>query len=75
MIYTKDHKTGYLYDPFEDLGPKRVSLLKNSWAELFRHEILPQLPVCELSKHYSQDHGRPTKELFSVMGAMGTGSA
>jgi len=70
MIYTKDHKTGYLYDPFEDLGPKRVSLLKNSWAELFRHEILPQLPVCELSKHYSQDHGRPTKELFSVMGAM-----
>ena len=70
MIYTKDHKTGYLYDPFDDLGPKRVAMLKNSWAELFRHEVLPQLPVSELSRHYSKNHGRPTKELFSVMGLM-----
>jgi len=70
LIYTKDHKTGYLYDSFADLGPKRVAVLKNSWAELFRHEILPQLPVSELSCHYSKSHGRPTKELFSVMGLM-----
>jgi len=70
LIYTKDHKTGYLYDPFGHLGPKRAALLKNSWAELFRQEILPQLPVSELSRHYSKSHGRPTKELFSVMGLM-----
>ncbi len=70
MIYTKDHKTDYLFDPFENLGPKRVALLKNSWANLFRQEILPQLPVSELAHHYSKSHGRPTKELFSVMGLM-----
>jgi len=70
LIYTKDHKTGHLFDPFENLGPKRVALLKNSWAALFRQEVLPQLPVSELSHHYSKSHGRPTKELFSVMGLM-----
>jgi len=70
LIYAKDHKTAYLFDPFDDLGPKRLALLKNSWAALFRQEILPQLPVSELSHHYSKNHGRPTKELFSVMGLM-----
>jgi len=45
MFHTKDNKQGYIFDPFEYLGPKRLSELKNSWAEIFRSEILPALPV------------------------------
>ena len=45
MFHAKDNKQGYIFDPFEYLGPKRLSELKNSWAEIFRSEILPELPV------------------------------
>ena len=34
MIYTRDHKTGYLLDPWEYLGPKRRKLMDESWAGL-----------------------------------------
>ena len=44
MIYTKDHKTGYLFDPWAYLGPKRRKLMEESWAGLFRKEILNDLP-------------------------------
>jgi len=40
MFHVKDNKQGYIFDPFEYLGPKRLSELKNSWAEIFRSEIL-----------------------------------
>ncbi|MDX8408875.1 MAG: transposase, partial [Mariprofundales bacterium] len=70
MIYAKDHKTGHLFSPFSHLGEKRLRLLKESWAETFRWDILPSLPVHLLTPYYSIDHGRPTKELFSMMGLM-----
>jgi len=41
MFHVKDNKQGYIFDPFEYLGPKYLSELKNSWAETFRIEILP----------------------------------
>jgi len=44
MIYTKDHKMGYLIDPWDHLGPKRRKLLDEFWAGVFRDEILPHLP-------------------------------
>ena len=40
MIHTKDHKTGYLFDPWDHLGPKRRKLMEQSWAGLFREHIL-----------------------------------
>jgi len=32
MFHVKDNKQGYIFDPFEYLGPKRLSELKNSWT-------------------------------------------
>jgi len=45
-------------------------MLKDSWPGLFRRELLPNLPVHLLSKHYERDTGRPTKELYAMMGVM-----
>ncbi len=70
MLYTKDHKTLDMFDPFEHLGPRRRKLLESSWAHLFREEILPELPVQKLLIHYSELHGRPTKELYAMLGLM-----
>ena len=52
MIYTKDHKTVNIFDPFDYLGPKRKSLIETSWAKIFRDEILPELPVNKLQPYY-----------------------
>jgi len=70
LIYAKDHKTTDIFDPFSFLGPKRLKLLMDSWAGLFRQEVLPYLPVHLLSKHYTREMGRPTKELYAMMGIM-----
>ena len=53
MFHVKDNKQGYIFDPFEYLGPKRLADLKISWTEIFRQEILPALPVESLRKYYS----------------------
>ncbi len=70
MIYTKDHKTINIFDPFDYLGPKRKSLIENSWAKLFREEILPELPVHKLQPFYHNSRGAPTKELYSMLALM-----
>ncbi len=70
MIYAKDHKTCNMFDPFSHLGPKRLKMLTESWAGLFRRELLANLPVHLLSKYYERDMGRPTKELHAMMGVM-----
>jgi len=70
LIYAKDHKTGDLFSPFDILGKKRLKLLQKSWAELFRWQILPKLPVDALASCFSREFGRPTKELYSMMGLM-----
>jgi hypothetical protein len=36
MINVKDHKQVDMFNPFEYLGPKRLTLLESSWAHLFR---------------------------------------
>jgi hypothetical protein len=70
MIHVKDHKTPYMFDPFEYLGPKRRKMLDDSWAGVFRDHVRHVLPVHLLAKHYSSDNGRPTNELGAMMGAM-----
>jgi len=47
---------------------KKLELLENSWAEVFRRLILPYLPVKEISKNYSARKGRKTKELYALTG-------
>src|SRR4030066_2528243 len=70
MIHTRDHQTVYLFDPWDYLGPKRKRLLSESWAGLFREHILAELPVHKLAHFFTEDFGRPTKELYAALGSL-----
>jgi len=68
MISRNDPRQGHLIDPWEHLSPKRRQLLENSWAGLFRQEILVELPVDQIAPWFRADFGRPSKELYTVLG-------
>jgi hypothetical protein len=70
VFHTKDRKTGQLFDQWRYLGPKRRKLLDESWAGLFREKILPELPVERMTSFFSSDMGRPTKELYAMLGTI-----
>jgi hypothetical protein len=70
MFHIKDRKTGQLFDPWRYLGPKRRKLLDESWAGLFREKLLPGLPVERMIPFFSSYMGRPTKELYAMLGAI-----
>jgi hypothetical protein len=70
MIHTKDHRTLNIFDPFAFLGPKRKELIESSWAKLFREHILSELPVHKIIENYNRLKGRPTKELYAMLGLM-----
>ena len=70
MFYSKNHKQLNIFDPWGHLGPKRRKMMDKSWSGLFRREILPELPVDALRQYYHECDGRPTKELFSMLGLM-----
>jgi hypothetical protein len=70
MIRIKDHKQGELFDPWSFLSPKRRRLLDQSWAGFFKKYVLCALPVSKLAPFFSEDFGRPTKELHTVLGVL-----
>jgi hypothetical protein len=70
MINIKDHKTLNMFNPLPYLGPKRRKLMERSWAKLFRDHVLSALPVDKIFKNYHEAMGRPTKELYAMLGAM-----
>jgi len=70
MRHTKDHKTGYLFDPWGHLGPKRRQLLEQSWAGIFREYLLNELPVEKIARYFHPSMGRPSKELYTVLGTL-----
>jgi hypothetical protein len=70
MITIKDHKQTDLFDPWASLSPKRRQLLEESWAGLYRKEILCELPVNAFAPYFEKDVGRPTKELYSVLSVL-----
>jgi Transposase domain (DUF772) len=70
MFFARDGKTGSLFDKWGYMGPKRRKLLENSWAGLFRREILPELPVDKLAPSFHESVGRPTKEIYTTLGAL-----
>ena len=70
MFHIKDRKTGQLFDQWNHLGPKRRKLLNESWAGLFRQILLPELPVERIMPFFSPDQGRPTKEIYAMLGAI-----
>lgn len=49
---------------------KKLKILQKSWAGVFREHILPSLPVKKILKYYSNNRGRPSKEIYSTIGAV-----
>jgi len=70
MLSRNDPRQGHLIDPWAHLGPKRRQLLENSWAGLFRQEILAELPVEQIAPWFRADFGRPSKELYTILGVL-----
>jgi hypothetical protein len=57
-------------DGVQDASWQQVEIAAARWAGLFRDEILPELPVHLLSRHFNERSGRPTKELYAMLGFM-----
>jgi hypothetical protein len=70
MIHIKNHRQKDLFDPWSFLSPKRRELLDQSWAGLFQKELLCELPVGEVAPFFTNGFGRPTKEMYTVLGAL-----
>jgi len=70
MIHIKDQRQSELFDPWTFLGPKRRKLLDQSWAGLFQKELLCELPVGTVASFFTDGFGRPTKELYTALGAL-----
>ena len=52
------------------MSPKRRQKLDHSWPGLFKAYILPELPVSVLSPFFNAGFGRPTKDLYTVVGVL-----
>jgi len=70
MIRQRDRRQAPLFDPWDHLGPKRRQMLEDSWAGLFRQEILYELPIKQLASRFCTNLGRPAKELHTVLGVL-----
>ena len=70
MIKVKDPNQRDIFDPWDFLTPKRRQMLDAGWPGLFREHILPSIPVDKVSKYFNAAFGRPTKELYSMLGAL-----
>ena len=70
MFHARDCKTGSLFDKWAYMGPKRRKLLDDSWAGLFRKEILPELPVEKIAPAFHEVNGRPTKEMYTTLSVL-----
>lgn len=72
MIKIKNRDNLYFdgMDPVDNhFHQRKIDLLKQSWAGVFREHVLPKLPVKEIAKNYDKFMGRPTKELTAMCGA------
>jgi len=70
MIRIKDHKQLDMFDPWDFLSPKRRRMLDEGWPGLFRSELLCELPVNEICPFLREDFGRPSKELYTLLGVL-----
>lgn len=71
MLSIRDRKQRHLFDPWETiLSSKQRQLLDQQWPGCFRDYILDLLPVNKLALAFPSDQGRPTKDLYTVLGAL-----
>lgn len=70
MIRIKDHKQLNMFDPWDFLSPKRRRMLDESWPGFFREQLLCELPVEKILPFLRHDFGRPSKELYTLLGVL-----
>lgn len=70
MITARDHSTGLLFDRWGHIGPKRRKLLDQSWPGVFRKFLLQELPVECIAARFTERTGRPSKELYAMLGTL-----
>jgi len=71
MLSIRDRKQQHLFDPWAAiLTAKQRQLLDQQWPGYFREHILDLLPVGKLALAFPSDQGRPTKDLYTVLGAL-----
>ena len=70
MIRIKDPKQLQMFDPWGFLSPKRRRILDETWPGLFREHLLCELPVNKVTPFFREGFGRPTKELYTVLGVL-----
>jgi hypothetical protein len=70
MITVKDHSTGHLFDQWDHISPKRRKLLDRGWPGVFRKYLLEKLPVARIIQYFTEDMGRPSKELNTAIGVL-----
>jgi hypothetical protein len=57
-------------DTWDFLEPPRRRLLDQSWAGVFRHHVLPSLPVEALASCFTKTGGRPHKDFRLMLGTL-----
>ena len=70
MINMQNPNQRYIFDPWSKVSPKRRRLLDAGWPGLFREHILPSIPVIQVAKYFDPSVGRPSKELYAMLGAL-----
>jgi len=70
MIKVKNPNQLNIFDPWDFLTPKRRQMLDAGWPGLFREHILPSIPIDKVKKYFDPTFGRPSKELYSMLGAL-----
>lgn len=71
MRYAVDPRQKALFDPAETMfSPLAVKHMQQDWPGIFRHQILHLMPVGKLAERFHPTLGCPTKELYSMAGAI-----
>jgi len=71
MRHAVDPRQKPLLDPAETMfSPLALKHLREGWAGLFRTQILHLMPVGKIAEHFHPSLGCPTKELYSMAGAI-----
>jgi hypothetical protein len=72
----EDLPQNLLFDDFEthwihtQLDPSALRSLNEGWQGVFRRTALKCLPAPQIAQHFSAASGRPTKEIYSMVGLL-----
>ena len=71
MRYAVNPRQKPLFEPAESMfSPMAIRYMQQDWPGLFRTEILHLMPVGKIAENFHPTLGCPTKELYSMAGAI-----